>query len=106
MSKRQNDKFHTGKFIRLVREIAGIDASTLAERSGISRNGLLNIEMGKVSPRLSTIEAIAGGMGLTTTTLFELAREYEMFEKSVMYAVGIKGEDAAIAKAKEWNANA
>ena len=79
----------TGRFIRLLRETIGITGIELAARAGISRVALGSIESGKATLRLTTLEAIAGGLNLTTLQLFQLYAEYEKFEKGVRVAAGI-----------------
>lgn len=44
--------------IRAARAMLGIPQSELAERSGISKTGLANIESGKADPKASTLTAI------------------------------------------------
>lgn len=77
----------TGRFIKLLRVIKGMTVVQLSESSGISRIALTTIEADKVSPRLSTVKAIANGLGLTEVRLFELYGNFEAFEVAVIEAM-------------------
>jgi transcriptional regulator with XRE-family HTH domain len=44
--------------IRAARAMAGLSQADLAERSGMSKTGLANIESGRTDPKVSTITAI------------------------------------------------
>ncbi len=54
-----------------VRDSKGLSLVQLAQKTGISRSALNNIENGKVSPRLQQLEQIAIALGSRITDLFE-----------------------------------
>jgi len=61
--------------IRSLRKAKGWSQSDLAEASGVSFGGLQGIEQGKANPRPSTIEAIAGALGVSEKSLYSGAIE-------------------------------
>ena len=59
-----------GKNIRECRKINGMTQKHLAAKIGVSAQGLNKIEMGKVSPRVQTIERIIDVLCITPNQLF------------------------------------
>ncbi len=55
--------------LRVLRAEKGITLRTLAERSGISKDTISEIERGKRRPRVSTIMSLAEGLGVDPQTL-------------------------------------
>ncbi|MDC3988686.1 helix-turn-helix domain-containing protein [Polyangium jinanense] len=51
-----------GARIRLLRLERGLSTKTLAQRSGLWPSHLEGIELGRVSPNVGTVRAIAGGL--------------------------------------------
>lgn len=62
-----------GDKIRKIREAIGMSLSQLAERSGVSENTILNVEMGRVDPKLQTLKRIADAMSTTVEHLIKEA---------------------------------
>ena len=58
-----------GKRIRFVRDTRGMSQAVLAEKAGIGRMTVIDIEGGKVDPRIGTVESIAGGLGVPLLSL-------------------------------------
>lgn len=54
-----------------VRSSKGLSLVKLAEKTGISKSALNNIENGKVSPKLEQLEQIAIALGSRITDLFD-----------------------------------
>jgi transcriptional regulator with XRE-family HTH domain len=48
----------------------GLSVRALAREAGVAFSALHRIEAGKTSPRLVTLEAIAGALGVTVVELF------------------------------------
>lgn len=63
---------HLGEQLRLRRKSAGMTVAQLAERSGLSRRMLTQIELGQANPSLATVDKIARSLG---TDFASLARE-------------------------------
>jgi transcriptional regulator with XRE-family HTH domain len=61
---------HVGQRIRKIREDKGIKQNALARFAGVSGNTLYLIEHGERNPSLSTLERIAGALGVHTSELF------------------------------------
>ena len=59
-----------GKNIIKYRKLNGMSQGHLANRIGISQQGLFKIEKGIVSPRADTIEKITGALCVTPNQLF------------------------------------
>jgi len=59
-----------GNNIKTCRKINGMTQKYLAEKIGISTQGLGKIEMGKVSPRATTIKKIIDVLCITPNQLF------------------------------------
>lgn len=53
-----------GAAIRRVRRLQGLTQAELAERAGIGRCAMVRIERGQQMPRLTTMIAVLGAMGL------------------------------------------
>ena len=59
-----------GENIAKYRKLNGISQKYLAQKVGISSQGLLKIEKGRVSPRVATLVKIAVTLGITPNQLF------------------------------------
>ncbi|MEK6712309.1 MAG: helix-turn-helix transcriptional regulator [Nitrospinota bacterium] len=57
-------------YIRERREALGLSLRTLAERAGVDFAAIDKIERGERDPRVSTLAAIAKGLGVRVTDLF------------------------------------
>ncbi|GAA2011182.1 helix-turn-helix transcriptional regulator [Brevibacterium samyangense] len=62
-----------GQRIRALRTHADLTVVRLAERSGVSRRMLTEIEQGKANPSLGTVDRIASALGTTFAGLVELS---------------------------------
>lgn len=59
-----------GARLRMLRAGAGLSIRALAERSGLNVNTLSLIENGKSSPSVSTLQQLAGALGVPVTEFF------------------------------------
>ena len=59
-----------GANIRAIRRLNGMTQKYLAAKLGISAQGLNKIEMGKVSPRVETVEKVIDVLCITPNQLF------------------------------------
>ena len=59
-----------GKRVRCMRQRRGISLRGFALMIGIDKGFLVDIEYGRKSPTLDTIEKIASGLGVKTSDLF------------------------------------
>jgi transcriptional regulator with XRE-family HTH domain len=66
-----------GKAVRSLREEAGIDQATLAERTGLSLALIAEIESGRSDPTWGDMRKVAKALGVTLEALSELAEEFE-----------------------------
>ena len=64
MRANEHDALMFGRNLCLARQRRGLSGERLAERAGMSRDGVYKLEMGLRSPRLATILALAGGLGI------------------------------------------
>jgi len=60
---------HVGSNLRRFRRDAGLSQSTLAERSGISRRTIINLEAGEANISLSGLDRLADALGTTFALL-------------------------------------
>lgn len=60
-----------GNRVRELREEQGLSISELAERAGLTRNGVSRIELGSRKPAADSIEALARGLNVDPGRLFE-----------------------------------
>ncbi len=58
-----------GKAVRKLRIAKGLSQAALAERAGLSREYVNKLEAGRYDPPLSTINALAGALGVTAQRL-------------------------------------
>ena len=70
-----------GARLRLLRAGAGLSIRALAEKSGLNVNTLSLIENGKTSPSVSTLQQLAGALGLPVTEFFVT----EQGDRTVVY---------------------
>jgi transcriptional regulator with XRE-family HTH domain len=90
-----------GARLRMLRAGAGLSIRALAERSGLNVNTLSLIENGKTSPSVSTLQQLAGALGVPVTEFFQTvqgdktvvhqqngARPRVFFEHGVMEDLG------------------
>lgn len=63
-----------GKHVRFLRRIHGMTQGDLAERVGVERTSITNIEGGNQNPTLGTVERIANAFGVHA---FQLLRGIE-----------------------------
>jgi len=72
---------NVGARLRMLRAGAGLSIRALAERSGLNVNTLSLIENGKTSPSVSTLQQLAGALGVPVTEFFVTERG----EKTVVH---------------------
>ena len=90
-----------GARLRMLRAGAGLSIRALAEQSGLNVNTLSLIENGKTSPSVSTLQQLAGALGVPVTEFFvtgqgnktvvhqqDGARPRALFEHGVMEDLG------------------
>lgn len=58
-----------GKALKEARTFAGLSQSALAYKIGVSRQLYVDIEAGRVSPRVDQVDAIAVACGVSPTTI-------------------------------------
>lgn len=66
-----------GANLRRIREAKGLNQTQAAELAGISRVAYRNIENGESTPKVSTLQNIAGGLGIKLQDLFAPVRTLE-----------------------------
>lgn len=73
-----------GNRLHQLREARQISMRALAQKSGLSANGLSMIERGKASPSVSTLYRLADALGIPVTDFFsqEAARQKVVFIKA------------------------
>ncbi len=59
-----------GKRVREIRKGQSMTMEQLAERTGLSKRQIIRVELGEVNPKLSTICALAEGLGIEVSELF------------------------------------
>jgi transcriptional regulator with XRE-family HTH domain len=69
-----DDSIDVGARLRMLRASAGLSIRALAEMSGLNVNTLSLIENGKTSPSVSTLQQLAGALGVPVTEFFETAQ--------------------------------
>lgn len=79
----ESEGFDVGKRIKRLRERAGLSQRELARRSSMTNSALSNIEQGKVSPSITTLEKVLGSFALSLPEFFadELEAEQSVFER-------------------------
>lgn len=60
----ENHMLTFGEKLRLARQDRGLTQAALADRAGISRNTVLDLERGPIDPRLSTVEKLLKALDL------------------------------------------
>lgn len=66
-----------GKAVRSLRERAGVDQATLAERADLPGSLIAEIESGLSDPTWGDMRKVAEALGVTLEALSELAEEFE-----------------------------
>ncbi len=73
--------------LRHLRKVSGFTQAGLAKKSGVSRSTIIDIEKGRVSPRLDQMSAIANALGHSPSVFFEQDRDraeaFSRLEKAV-----------------------
>jgi len=62
-----------GQRVRALRDGLSLSLDALADRSGVSRSAISLIENGRSSPTATVLDKLAGALGVTVASLFELA---------------------------------
>ncbi len=76
-----SESIYVGTRLRMLRAGAGLSIRALAEMSGLNANTLSLIENGKTSPSVSTLQQVAGALGVPITEFFQTVEG----DKSVVY---------------------
>lgn len=66
-----------GNAVRALREKAGLDQATLAERAELPASLIAEIESGRSDPTWGDMRKVGEALGVTLETLSELAEEFE-----------------------------
>jgi transcriptional regulator with XRE-family HTH domain len=66
-----------GEKVRELREEQGWLQDELAQRSGLARNTISRIEMGRLSPTVDSVTALAGALGVEPGDLFPKAQAFD-----------------------------
>jgi len=80
-SENSHESIDVGARLRMLRAGAGLSIRALAEMSGLNVNTLSLIENGKTSPSVSTLQQLAGALGMPVTEFFVT----EMGDKTVVF---------------------
>jgi transcriptional regulator with XRE-family HTH domain len=64
-----------GKVVRDLRKARGLTGRQLAERCKINDSNITKIEKGKRESTLTTMAALAGGLGVSLPEIFRLLKE-------------------------------
>lgn len=64
-----------GRTVRVRRGQLRLTLEDVGRRAGISAHHVSNIELGRVAPRLHTVDALAGALGLRVSALLRLVEE-------------------------------
>ncbi|HZU12339.1 MAG TPA: XRE family transcriptional regulator [Chloroflexota bacterium] len=65
-----NDEFEIGPRLRQIRRDRSLTMAELAARSGLTRSFLSQVESGRVSPSLTSLQKIASALGMTLGAMF------------------------------------
>ncbi len=71
MKADEHDALMFGRNLYLARQRRGWSGERLAERAGLSRDGVYKLEMGHRTPRLATILALADALGVAPCDLLK-----------------------------------
>jgi transcriptional regulator with XRE-family HTH domain len=66
-----------GKAVRSLREKAGVDQATLAERAAVPLSLVTELESGNADPAWGDMRKVAAALGVSLEALAELAEEFE-----------------------------
>lgn len=86
-----------GERIKSLRESAGYSLEDLDHVSKVAKNTINQIEMGRGNPTLKTLEALAGGLGIQFTELFDLGNSGHL----PAHALTAKGAMAGLKQARK-----
>jgi transcriptional regulator with XRE-family HTH domain len=67
----EHDALMFGRNLYLARQRRGLSGERLAERAGMSRDGIYKLELGQRSPRLATVLALADALGIGPAELLK-----------------------------------
>lgn len=85
-----------GDYIRRRAQQLGLTQTMLAERSGISRQGLVKLLNGEVrSPDIGTIHAIASVLGVSPIYLLRLLRGKSLIDREIASASAVLGDHSS-----------
>lgn len=69
-----DEQFDVGTRLRAMRAEAGLSQRQLAKQAGVPHAQISNVEKNKVSPSVSTLRRILGGLGVSMADFFEPER--------------------------------
>ncbi|SEB47861.1 transcriptional regulator, XRE family with cupin sensor [Nitratireductor aquibiodomus] len=69
------DDFDIGSRLKAMRTAGNLSQRQLAEQAGVPHAQISNIEKNKISPSISTLRKVLGGMGVSMADFFEPERE-------------------------------
>ena len=82
------------RFVKILRKSLGLTIKELAKKSGLTYTTLENIETNKATPSLKSLDALAGGLQISTSELVELSEnQIVQRRKAVPAEKGISEKD-------------
>ena len=73
------------KFVRILRNSLGLTLKELAKKSGLTYTTIENIETNKAMPSLKTLDALAGGLQISTGELISLSENQIVQRRKAVY---------------------
>lgn len=83
------DNLAIGKKIIQYRKLKGLTQETLAEEAGLDVRSIQRIESGEVSPRLFTLRAIAGPLGVNLEDLLPESTQHELNQIAILHLMPV-----------------
>lgn len=83
------DNLAIGKKIIHYRKLKGISQEALAEESGLNVRSIQRIESGEVSPRLYTLRAMAGPLGVNLEDLLPESTQHELNQIAILHLMPV-----------------
>lgn len=73
------------RFARILRNSMGLTLKELAEKTGLTYTTIENIETNKAMPSLKTLDALAGGLQISTAELISLSENQIVQRRKAVY---------------------
>lgn len=83
------DNLAIGKKIIQYRKLKGLSQEALAEEAGLNVRSIQRIEAGEVSPRLYTLRAIAGPLGVNVEDLLPESTQHELNQIAILHLMPV-----------------